>query len=159
VTGARRGHVSGWDDRVLRCHRQREPVPAALGRQPLPAPGGVLGDVVRDEHRQRAGPGGQPHRLGDRIAVPDQQIATALAQPLPQICQRLSEEPGAVRRRGQRRVCHEHRHHLACPLASLGQHRIVIHPQVAGEQHDRDVHQPPSYSSCLSRHSMSAVRR
>jgi putative NAD(P)-binding protein len=95
MTIARRGHGPGGDDRVLRRHRQREPVPDALGLQPPPAARRVTGDVVGDEHPPcpGPGPGRQPHRLSDRVAITDRQVATALAQPLTEISQRLSEEP------------------------------------------------------------------
>jgi len=113
MTTARRGHGPGGDDRVLRRHRQREPVPDALGLQPPPAARRVTGDVVGDEHPPCPGPGRQPHRLSDRVAITDRQVATALAQPLTEISQRLSEEPGAVRRHGQRGARHKHRDYLA----------------------------------------------
>jgi hypothetical protein len=53
-------------------------------------------------------------------------------------------------------VRHEHRDYLACAGARHGQHRVVVHPQITGKQHDRDVYQSPSYMMSPRGHSMPA---
>jgi hypothetical protein len=115
-------------------------VPAALPRQALLAPRRVPGDIAGDEHGLCCRPGRQPDRFGDWVAVPDHQVAAALAQLFPQHRERIGEEPRPVRRHGQRRVHHEERHHLAGAGARARQRGAVVQPQVAGEEHDGGVH-------------------
>jgi len=82
----------------------------------------------------------------DRVARPDYQVSPALAELFPQRRERLGEEPGPVRRHGQRRVHDEQRHHLPGTSARERERRVVAHPQVTGEQHDCGLHHSPPRS-------------
>ena len=55
-------------------------MPAALPHQALLAPCRVLGDVAGDKHGLSCRPRRQPDHLGDRVALPDHQIAASFAQ-------------------------------------------------------------------------------
>ena len=81
--------------------------------------------------------------LDRAIAAPDHQVAATLAQGLAQVGEGFGQETGAVRRRGDGRVGHEQRHHLAGPGARRMQRRIIVQPKITGEDHDRGVHLPP----------------
>jgi hypothetical protein len=82
-------------------------------------------------------------RLGDRVPRADDQVAAELAQLLAQHRDGFGQKPCSVRRRSERGVDNEQRHHPAGPCASARQRRVVMNPQVAGEQHDGGVHDPP----------------
>ena len=133
-------------------HPQRAP-DALQGRpQPLLAPCRVAAGAARHVHRRGAGLLGDPAGLRDHVAVPDDQPSA----PGPQA--RRRGRPGS--RRGtppgwapakpagrQALVQHEQRHHPFRLGERRPQHRVVVHPQVGGEQHDRGPRRllrPPS---------------
>jgi hypothetical protein len=122
-------------------------VPAAFALEAVAARGGVVRHVVGQVDRFGVHLGGQPDYLGGRLALADDQVGAALAEGLAQVGQGLGQEPGPVGAalgRVEGRVGHEQRHHLPGPLAGLVQGRVVVQPQVAGEEHDRGVHLAPS---------------
>jgi hypothetical protein len=74
------------------------------------------------------------HVLPDVLAGPAQdQVGPALAKGRAQVGERLGQEAGAVRGRGDGRVGHEQRHHLPRPGARLVQRRVVVQPEITGE--------------------------
>jgi len=74
-----------------------------------------------------------------RPAVRDQ-VGAALAEGRAQVGEGFGQEAGAVRGRGDGRVDHEQRHHLPRPDIGLVQRRVVVQPEITGENHDRGVH-------------------
>jgi len=115
-------------------------VARALARQRRLAARGVAGDIASDKYRLRAGLRGEPDDLSLRPAGPDHQVTAAGAQPRAQIGERLQQEAGPVQRRGdQPGVDREQGNHQVRLLARGGEGRVVAHPQVAGEEHDRGL--------------------
>jgi hypothetical protein len=141
VIAADRVQGAGRDDRGARGQDQLAALAGAGALQGAAAVDGVVRHVVGHEHAFGAGLGGQLHDLGDRVAVADDQVATAVAQRLAQVGERAVQEVGPVGRdRGQRRIGDEQRDHLAGLVAGGGERRVVVYAQVAGEHHDRGFH-------------------
>ena len=107
-----------------------------LSPQPLLARLSVRADVGAQMDGFRAGFLDQPRRLRDHVAAPDDEW-----QALPQIRERLEQKADAIGRREARledRVVEdEERDHRLRLGGCCGQRRMVVHPQVAGEQDDR----------------------
>ncbi len=115
-------------------------------------------------------PGGHVHLVGvglpydgahfvDGVARADDESATPPAQPLVEVGEAVREEREAVRR-GEtglvhRRVADEERDGLVARAQCGTQRRMVVDPQVRGEQDDRDVHDfapgvgPPAAASAV----------
>jgi hypothetical protein len=104
----------------------------------------VTADVVGAEHAFGRGLAGEPDHLRDRVAAADDQVASALAKRRPQVMNGLQQESGPVRRRpgaGQQPVIEDkERQHRRGPVRRGRQRRVVVQPQVAGEQHDGQAH-------------------
>ena len=130
-------------DGQARRQGQVQPVPGAFAFELVAARRGVVRHVVGDVDGVRVHVGGELDHFRGRIADPDHQVAAALAQGLAQVGEGFGQEAGAVRRRGDGRVDHEQRHHLAGPGARLAERRVVVQPEITGEDHDRGVHLPP----------------
>lgn len=112
-------------------------MPLALGAQAAFPPVGVPGHVGGEPDALGADLARQLDRLGHRVAASDDQVAAAFAQRLAQLGQALVEEAGAVRGElRKRRVEHVERHHPVERRYGRRERRVVVHPQVAGEQHD-----------------------
>jgi len=116
-------------------------VPGAFALELEPAGGGVVRHVVGDVDRGRVHLGGEPDHLGGRVAPAQDQVGAALAQGGAQVGEGFGQEAGAVGAAGaQGRVDHEQRHHVPGPRAGLVQRRVVVQPEITGEDHDRSVH-------------------
>ena len=126
---------------------QVQPVPLALGAQPpLPAAG-----VPADVGGERRPPRRRPRRASRIVSATGSPCRTTRSPPRPRSASRRSARPWCrkrvrlAERSGQRRVEHVQRHHPVERRAGGGERRVVVHPQVAGEQHDRraPVIRPP----------------
>ena len=101
--------------------------------------------------RRGAGVLGDPDRLGDRVAGAHDEVAAALPELASEVGEALVEEPGAVGREpGQGRVQDVEGHH-PFRAAGRGEGRVVMHPQVAGEQDDRGTHQAAGWTGVPGR--------
>lgn len=145
VLAARRDHPARserGDHRVMDAQLApgaRESLP-----DPLLAPRRVPADPGGDVHGGRPGLLGHPPRGSGRPAPADDQQAAAVAEPGVQGGQAVGEEgqpvgrvePGAV----DGVVPDEQRDDLVRFLQGGTQHRVVVQPQIGGEQHHRDTH-------------------
>jgi hypothetical protein len=126
-------------------------VPFALLREALLAALGVPADVLGQRDALGAHLAGQLDHLGDRVTRPDDQVGAEAAQRLPQVGQALVQEESAVRGELlQARVEDEERDDLLRVRAGAGEGRVVVHPQVTGEQDDGGPHVGSLLSSRLS---------
>ena len=92
MTAAAGLNVPGGHDLVAGGDLKRYPVPFALPRQALLAPCRVP-ETSAAKKRPAPDLGGQPDRLGDRVALADHQVAAEFAQLLAQHRDGLGEEP------------------------------------------------------------------
>ena len=122
-------------------------MPGALAFEALAAAGGVAGHVVGHEDRAGLGFAGHGDDLGGGVAGADDQVGLALAELLAEVSQRVGQEAGPVRGRGDRGIHDEQRHHLAGAGAGLVQRRVVVQAQVTRENDDRGFHGVPPWPS------------
>ena len=83
------------------------------------------------------------HRLRDDVALTQRERATALPQRCVQVAERSEQEGDPVGRaeaREQRAVEHEQRHDAIGLGDRGGQRGLVVHAQVAREEHDGRAH-------------------
>ncbi len=140
VIAARRSHRAGCDDHHA---RERPKLHAVLrarrGQTALAAPRKGA-DVGAREHRVRVGRPRDRERLAGRLAATDDEAAAERAQGAIEIRERREEELEAVGPRvatGEQRVVeHEQRHDALARVRRLRERGMVVHAQIAREEHD-----------------------
>ena len=135
-----RAQLAGRHHRQAGRDHKFDPVSGAPGRQPGAAARRVTGHVVSDEDRLSTGLGGQPHHLGDRLPVADDQVTAAFAEPIAQAGERIRQETGPAWRGHQPGVRDEDRDYPLGLRACRGERRVVVYPQVTGEDNDGCLH-------------------
>ena len=125
-----------------------EPFPVRRRVEPSLAGGGEARHIRRGEHRAGAGPAHHLGADGDRVAPADDEVAAEAAKRLAEIAKRVEQERQAIRggipAPDDVVVEHEQREHPFGRAGGRGQRRVIIDPQVAGEQQDCSVHERKS---------------
>ena len=139
-TAADGAQIAWRHDRVGRRDLKRHPVPGALPREPLLAPCRVPGDVTGDEHgtcrvavasliTSATGSPRRNTRSPPRSRSPFRNAATESARNLARFGGTVSA--GSATKSGTT---------WRVPRARRRQCRVVLYPQVTGEEHDGGVH-------------------
>lgn len=111
--------------------------------QRLLALAAVAADILGQVHARGAGFLHHSLDFVDHRAAAHDECAAECAQFLVEFGQCGGEEVRAIGRAAighQRLVDDEQRHHLVGIARGRGEHRVVVHAQVAGEQGDGDAH-------------------
>ncbi|BCB77496.1 hypothetical protein Pflav_039060 [Phytohabitans flavus] len=140
VAAARGLQGTGRHDRHAVEERQRQPFRLAGFGEAALAGGRIRAVVGGQPDPGSAHLAGHPHRLANRVALPDDQVAAARAERLAQVGQALREEALPVGGGADARVDHEKRYHPLGRGAGVVQRRVVPHAQVAGEEDDSGPH-------------------
>ena len=131
--------VAGRDDGHAREGLQRDPKTGqCLAQAPL-AFLRVSADVLACVHGLGADLDRKPRRLADDAAAADDEAAATRSQARVEVVQRVQQKRGAVRCGEAREdgvVEYEERHHTLGPFDSRGEGGMVVHAQVASEEHD-----------------------
>ncbi len=93
---AGREQLAGRNHRHAGAGDQAKALLLACYGQPVLSPLGVGAHVGGHIHSHRGRFGSHLHGLGDRLALPDEELPAPVGQCLPEIGERLGQEPGPV---------------------------------------------------------------